>query len=56
LNPAGHATIAPQGCKCIPEIAFDRIMIQFKINREVKTSTADAVYPTSLKGADGDKR
>jgi hypothetical protein len=71
--------------KRIPEVGFDRIMLQFKINREVKhengwnfmTTTGlygtdylmralitaiglganrpqDAVYPTSLKAADGD--
>lgn len=70
--------------KRIPEIAFDRIMLQFKVNKEVKdvngwgytTKTGlygtdyfmralvtaiglganrpqDAVYPTSLKAADG---
>ena len=70
--------------KRIPEIAFDRIMLQFKVNKEVKdvngwgytTKTGlygtdyfmralvtaiglganrpqDAVYPTSLKDADG---
>jgi hypothetical protein len=71
--------------KRVPEIGFDRIMLQFKINREVKhingwnftTKTGlygtdylmralvtaiglganrpqDAIYPTSLKPADGD--
>lgn len=71
--------------KRIPEVGFDRIMVQFKINREVKkingwgftTKTGiygtdylmralvtaiglganrpqDAVYPTSLKAADGE--
>jgi hypothetical protein len=72
--------------KRVPEVAFDRIMLQFKVNKDMKdengwgftTKTGiygtdylmralvtaiglganrpqDAVYPTSLKGADGRK-